>query len=53
MSTDKNKVAIHSDVDTPFSRKEFDTKRDTSRIVSVDGVDSRVAIPLRKKYRKG
>ena len=52
MQPDTNQVAIHSDVDTPFGRKEFDPKKGTSRIVPVDGVDSRVAIPLRKKYRK-
>tara|TARA_B100000029_G_scaffold500513_1_gene572372 strand:- start:883 stop:1044 length:162 start_codon:yes stop_codon:yes gene_type:complete len=50
--SEKNKVAIHSDIETPFGRKEFDTKKNTSRIVFPGGVDTRRAIPLRKKYRR-
>jgi len=49
---EKNKVGIHADIDTPFGRKEFDTKKNTSKIAFPDGVDTRRAIPLRKKYRR-
>ncbi len=49
---EKNKVAIHSDIDTIWGRQHFDPKKGTSWHTFPDGVDTRRLIPLRKKYRR-
>ena len=43
---------VVNDVDTPFGRKEFDTKKNTSKINFEGREDTRHLISLRKKYRQ-
>ena len=37
--------------DTPFGRLEIDPKKGTTKMVFPDGVDTRLSIQIRQKYR--
>jgi hypothetical protein len=47
---DTNKTAIHSDVNTPFGRLQFDTKKGTSEIVD-PVLPLRQKMTIRKRYQ--